>query len=102
MAADLLDRLEQSFLKLIAALDKQETEAIIDAAAAIRPIVYEVENNGAWYEDKMFRTRLKNLSRLMNSARYRVNKLTDINSHRVQILTQANGAITTQTYQKPQ
>lgn len=86
---DLIKRLENGFVALIAALDGQDADAIIDAAAALRPLMAEVENTGAWRDDEAIRLRVENLSKLISASRYRVNKLTDLNRQRAGNLTAA-------------
>ena len=101
MSDKLIQELEQRFVALIAALDGQNPDEIIDAAAAIRPVMIDVDNAGAWLMSPELRQRAGNLSKLINASRYRVNKLTDLNRQRADNLTQACGRNIPQTYQKP-
>ncbi|VAV91415.1 hypothetical protein MNBD_ALPHA04-1615 [hydrothermal vent metagenome] len=100
MTVEILDRLECSFEDLIAALDGQDADAIIDAAAAIRPIVTEVESKGAWRDGGETRARLQSLSKLVDASKYRVNKLTDLSRQRAENLTLALGQNLSPTYKK--
>ncbi|GAA0469334.1 hypothetical protein GCM10009096_07830 [Parasphingorhabdus litoris] len=96
----LLNRLEQAFKELNDALDGQDPEHIIAAAAAIRPLVSEIEETGVWTEDPAMKKRLVALMRLIDAARFRVNKLTNLNERRAINLALALGAGTSPTYDK--
>ena len=99
---DILDRLDTGFGNLIAALDGQDADAIIDAAAAIRPMIVEIESLGAWREDSAGKQRLIGLSKLIDASRFRVNKLTELSQKRAENLTQAMGSRAMPLYQRPQ
>ncbi len=101
MTLGLLDRLESRFENLIVALDGQDADAIIEAAAAIRPVVNEVENTGAWHGGTEINKRLLELSKLIDASKYRVNMLTDLNRQRAENLTLAAGFDTPSIYRKP-
>ncbi len=100
MTVEILDRLECGFESLIAALDGQDADAIIGAAAAIRPIVIEVESKGAWRDGREIKDRLQSLSKLVDASKYRVNKLTDLSRQRAENLTLAMGQNFSPTYKK--
>ncbi|MEW4468432.1 hypothetical protein AB1K62_11435 [Parasphingorhabdus sp. JC815] len=100
MTGDMIYRLEQGFAELIDALDGQDPELILQAAAMIRPMVKEIEEAGVWHEETTIRSQLITLSKLIEAARYRVNKLTDINQQRAINLSRALGTGVTQTYSK--
>ena len=111
MAEDMLGRLEQGFETLVAALDGQDPELIIIAASALQPLVAEIEEMGVgpgsgpeavWPEaGGAIKTRLLALSKLIESARFRVNKLTDLNQQRAINLSRALGSTGFPTYNRP-
>ena len=110
MAEDMLACLEQGFENLVAALEGQDPDLIIQAAAAIQPLVTEIEEMGvgSGRGSEMIRTeatvikdRLTALSKLIDSARFRVNKLTDLNQQRAINLSRALGSASIPTYTKP-
>ncbi len=100
MTMELLNRLEAGFEQLVIALDGQDPEGIIAAAAAIRPLVVEIENDGVWHENDLVKKRLISLSKLIDSARFRVNKLTNLNQQRAINLSHALGAGIFPTYDR--
>lgn len=101
MTDDIVGRLEQGFAALVTALDGQDPELIIGAAEAIRPLVAEIEQTGVWREGSAIRERLLTLSKLIEAARFRVNKLTDLNQQRAINLSRALGSARAQTYGRP-
>lgn len=100
MTADLLTRLEMGFETLVDALDGQDPDRIIEAASAIRPMVNEIENTGVWHDDHATKNRLLLLSKLIDGARFRVNKLTNLNQQRAINLAHALGGGISPTYDK--
>ncbi len=96
----LLDRLEQAFNDLNDALDGQDPESIIAAAAAIRPLVSEIEKTGVWHDNDAVKNRLIALSKLIDAARFRVNKLTNLNEQRANNLSLALGVGISSTYDR--
>ena len=101
MTDDVLGRLEQGFEALVSALVGRDAELIIGAAAAIRPLVAEIEETGVWREEVTIRSRLLALSKLIEAARFRVNKLTDLNQQRAINLSRALGSGGFTTYGRP-
>lgn len=98
MTVDLLSNLEREFQALVDALDGQDAEQIIAAAAAIRPLVAEVDQTGVWREGDALKNRVLALSKLIEAARFRVNKLTNLNKQRAINLSHALGAGISPTY----
>lgn len=102
MTVDLVSQLEQGFENLTDALDGQDPDLIIAAAAAIQPLIAEMKKTGAWHESSALKKRLLILSKRIESARFRVNKLTNLNQQRANNLSHALGAAVSPTYHKPQ
>ncbi|GAB5483079.1 MAG: hypothetical protein Pars92KO_28360 [Parasphingorhabdus sp.] len=101
MTGDLLSNLEQGFEALVEALDGQDPDQIIAAAAAIRPLVAAVDQTGAWRQSDALKNRVLSLSKLIEAARFRVNKLTNLNQQRAINLSHALGAGIAPTYDRP-
>ncbi|QTD56487.1 hypothetical protein [Parasphingorhabdus cellanae] len=80
------------------ALDGQDPELIIAAAAAIRPLVSEIEKSGVWHDGEGLKDRLVDLTKHIDAARFRVNKLTNLNEQRAINLSHALGTGISPTY----
>ncbi len=97
---ELLDHLEAGFRELVNALDGQDPERIIIAAEAIRPLVSEIEKTGVWHDNHALKAQLIALSNLIDAARFRVNKLTNLNKQRANNLSYALGMGISHIYKK--
>lgn len=100
MTMDLVSRLEQGFDDLADALDGQDPDLIIAAASTIRPLIAEMKEAGVWHESPALKNRLLLLSKRIESTRFRVNKLTNLNQQRAINLSHALGADILPAYRK--
>tara|TARA_R110000772_G_scaffold205441_3_gene315757 strand:+ start:1185 stop:1493 length:309 start_codon:yes stop_codon:yes gene_type:complete len=100
MTADLVRRLEQGFENLVEALDGQDPDLIIKAASDIQPLIAEMKKTGVWYENSDLQNRFLILSKRIEAARFRVNKLTNLNQQRAINLSHALGSGVFPTYGK--
>lgn len=91
MDVTLLTRLQDAFEKLSMALSSSAADEIIIAAAAIRPLIEEIENSGNWNRDENSKAMLTDLAKLIEKTRISVNKLADTNRQRADILTNMGG-----------
>ncbi len=76
-------KLEKGLEALVAALDRQDANAIIDAAAVLRQTVASVEASDAWLDKSAITQELTGLTKLLDISRSTVKILTAINRHRV-------------------
>lgn len=74
---DILTRLEIGFGNLIRALDGHNADEIIDAAAAVRVLITEVEAQDVWHKDVRSTARINDVTKLIEASRMRVNKLSN-------------------------
>lgn len=87
MGLTLLVRLQDAFEKLSLALGNRAADEIIMAAAAIRPLITEIENSENWHSDETTKAMLGDLAVLIENTRISVNMLADTNRQRADILT---------------
>ena len=91
MDVTLLTRLQDAFKKLSLALGTSAADEIIVAAAAIRPLIEEIENSENWNRNEHSKVMLNDLAELIEKTRISVNKLADTNRQRADILTNMGG-----------
>lgn len=87
-----LQRLQTCHIDLIAALDANDVEAILASVADFRRTIDEMKAIGAWHENDEAVDLVRNIAKLSEAARLRVNILTDINQQRIAALAAARGA----------
>ncbi|MEH6758254.1 MAG: hypothetical protein V7676_12215 [Parasphingorhabdus sp.] len=100
MTSDLVSRLEQGIEDLVSALDGHDPDRIVVAASALQPIIAEMTKAGVWHESTALRNQLLVIAKRIEGARFRVNKLTDLNQLRAINLSHALGSTKSTIYKK--
>ena len=98
MSLNALQRLEQAHEELIGALDANDVESIELKVEELRSAISAVRAMGGWRESPELKNRAKRISQLGESARIRVNFLTDMTRQRLQMLGAARGEVCTSVY----
>jgi hypothetical protein len=86
-----LKRLRGDHVSLIAALDCDDAAAIEAAAEALNRTVYEARGQALWSEEPGAAALAREVCRMSEAARIRVNLLTDLNERRLQALAGLQG-----------
>ena len=84
-------RLEACHHALIDALDAQDVDALEESIDAFRAALDDVRAEGAWREQPNVIDVVSRIHALSESARVRVNFLTDLNQQRLDALAAARG-----------
>ena len=96
-----VERLEDAFAALIAALDANDADRIIDVAASMRATIAELETTRDWDLTDELKRRVHDLAELIETSRARVNKLMDLTTRRAEKLAEARGLADRLTYANP-
>lgn len=86
-----LERLRGDHATLIAALDRDDAQGIESAAQALHDTVHEARAKGAWSDEPGAGPLAREICRMSEAARIRVNLLTDLNERRLRALAGLQG-----------